>query len=385
MKDTIIQKIFSEIEEQKESLLTLLVSIAKIPSPSGFEQEKAKVLLRKLKDAGLTNVRIDKVGNCVGEIEASKEAKNPKTILLTAHMDTACAVLGEIPIREDNQYIYGHGVCDNTAGIVGLLTALQKIRAHRLLFPNKMLVVFTVKEEGLGAKRGMKEIIQTYAPQIDVVINVESHNIGRATHRVIGQYRSEIRVNTKEGGHSFRDFGKPNAIVILSQIVSDFSQWKFSKQNGKTTYNIGKIEGGEGINAIPKNAHALFEIRSENKENLLKGKRFFEKVVVHCRKKYPTVEILNKVLAEVYPVSIPTSHKLCRLVKKAQNFLHIETKFDSGNTDGDVSLAQKIPTVTIGTSIGFKTHSLDEYMEKKPFSLGVKQVFFVLYTIASYY
>ena len=48
-------------------------------------------------------------------------------------------------------------------------------------------------------------------------------------------------------------------------------------------------------------------------------------------------------------------------------------------------MAAGIPTVTIGTSEGWNTHSLNEYMEKKSLQLGIKQVFGVVYAVASNY
>ncbi len=98
---------------------------------------------------------------------------------------------------------------------------------------------------------------------------------------------------------------------------------------------------------------------------------------------FPQASITIDKYADVDVVGFPKTHKLYKLVIDAQKQLGIESKIDSGNTDGDVSLALGIPTVTIGTSIGFNTHSLNEYMEKDPFILGIKQVFLVVSSVTN--
>lgn len=378
-----MQNILEEIKSNKEELLKLLIDIASIPSPTGHEENKIQFIKEKIQEYGITDVSIDNIGNCIAKISSKSSNKKKKTILAVAHSDTACNPGEKVAIRKDKKYIYGHGVCDNSAGITGLLTTISLIKKHSLEFPHNLIFGFTVGEEGLGAKRGMKQIIKEYGRKIDAVVNVESHPIGRVTNQAIGQYRCELSIDTKTGGHSFRDFGRPNANVILAQIISDFSHFKLPQANGKTTFNVGKMTGEGSINAIPKISSCLFEIRSEDKNQLEESKKKFLKIIDKYRKQFPDAEIKIKVLAETIPVSFPVSHKIYSLTMDAQKKLGITPKINTGNTDGDVSLAANIPTVTIGTSNGWNTHSLDEYMEKKSLSIGAKQVFMVIYALAT--
>ncbi|MBI4039027.1 M20/M25/M40 family metallo-hydrolase [Candidatus Daviesbacteria bacterium] len=380
-----MNKILQDIERSQEKLLNLLIQIAKIPSPTGFEKVKIEYIKDQLSKLGLKKVIIDDAGNCIANLPAQNKSKQSKTILVVAHTDTACDPGGEVQIREDKKYIYGHGICDNSAGVVGLLTTLELIQKNNLKFPHNLIFGFTVGEEGLGAKRGMKAIIKRFGKEIDAVINVESHHIGRVTNQAIGQYRSEIIIDTKIGGHSYRDFGRPNANVILASIISDFSKFKLSQKKGKTTFNIGDMKGEASINAIASKSACLFEIRSEDNDSLLKTQQKLESILNQYRKKFPGVEITNNISAQVPAVTFSKNHKIYHLTTKAQKKLGITPKINAGNTDGDVSLAANIPTVTIGTSEGWNTHSFDEYMEKASLSLGIKQVFLVINEVASNY
>lgn len=382
-KDKLIEQINKEITSKKVLLLSLLKEIALIPSPTGSEQQKMLFLKKKLKEID-TEALIDSIGNCVAKLPA-KISKNKKTILVVAHADTACDPGKDHKITEDAKYLYGHGVCDNSAGVTGLLTIISLIKKHKITFSRDLIFAFTVGEEGLGGKRGMKQIIKDYGSRIEAVINVESHHIGRVTNQVIGQYRSELLIDTKMGGHSFRDFGRPNAIVILAQIISDFSLFKMPKAKGKTTFNFGQIKGDGSINAIAENASCLFEIRSENNKSLQKVKQTFKLIIEKYTKQYPDIEITEDISAEVPAVIFPKNHRIYKITMDVQKQLGIVSKIDAGNTDGDVSLAKGIPTVTIGISEGWNTHSLNEYMDKRLFQLGIKQAFGVVYTVASSY
>ncbi len=380
MQDIVDEKYF-----RNEELLELLINIASIPSPTGREQKKIQFIKEKLQEYGIKEVAIDNTGNCIAKLPTKFSNKKRKTILVVAHTDTACDPGEKVVIKDDGKYIYGHGVCDNSAGITGLLNTIALIKKHNIEFPHNLIFGFTVGEEGLGAKRGMKQIIKDYGKQIDAVVNVESHPIGRVTNQAIGQYRCQLSIDTKVGGHSFRDFGRPNANLILSQIISDFSHEKLPQLKGKTTFNVGKMIGEGSINVIPKISSCLLEIRSENKNDLEDSKKKFLSIIDKYKNLFPDVEIKVKVLAETIPAIFPANHRIYQLTMDVHKRLSITSKVNSGNTDGDVSLAANIPTVTIGTSEGWNTHSLDEYMEKKSLAIGIKQVFMVIYSLASRY
>lgn len=379
-----LETILNDISSTKDNLLKLLIEITKIPSPTGFEQKKVTYLKKYLNSLNLKNIHVDLEGNCLGELP-SKNPGSKKKILIVAHCDTACDPGKVVSVKESKDFIYAHGICDNTAGIVGLLTILGMIKKYSLEFPYDLLVGFTVGEEGLGAKRGMKAIIRKYGKEILAVINIESHNIGTIRNKANGQYRSKVTIDTKMGGHSYRDFGRPNSNVISAKIISEFSKYKLPQRNGKTTYNIANFSGLGNVNSIAKESSCLFEIRSENNANLSKAIKKFESIIKKYQKLYRKIEIKNVVTATNPAVKFPKNHKLYQLTIEAMKKLKIDYKFSQGNTDGDVSLAAGIPTVTLGASIGWNTHSLDEYLDKKSLVLGIQQVFLVTYKIASQY
>jgi di/tripeptidase len=79
-------------------------------------------------------------------------------------------------------------------------------------------------------------------------------------------------------------------------------------------------------------------------------------------------------LMEAPAASISRHHPLVNSAASVVRSLGIKPAFHSGNTDGDVSLAAGIPTITLGAARGFATHSLEEKLEKASLAEGIGQV-----------
>lgn len=359
---TYIKNNISSIKEQ-------LLFIASIYSPTFSERKKVRYLKACLKSYGLENVQQDKIGN----LSTYVPGETNETILLCAHMDTALALKNN-PVYEHGDKLYGHGVCDNTAGIVALLTLLKYLSEKKKKPYYGLKILFTVQEEGLGGKNGIKQFLKQTKTSFNAVINVESHNVGRITVSSIGQFRVQISINTKKGGHSWRDYGNKNAVVLLSELIYNASQHRNMFKNGESSFNWSLIQGGSSINAIPSNSSVYYELRTIKQTEFLLLKQKFYNEIHNFKKKHTDTELDMKVIADSEPANISEDDQLVRYTKKIHAKLKISSILNSGNTDGDVPLELHIPTVTIGTSIGSNTHSPDEYLEILSLVKGYAQV-----------
>ncbi len=362
----------SYLQQREASVFRTLKEICEIPSPTFHEQAKIRHLVRLLRSLGLTDVHIDGAGNAIGFLIA--DPKRKKFVLLSAHADTACTVPIPIRVRDDGAYLRAHGICDDSAGVTALLTFLRFVKEERVHLRKNYLVAFTVCEEGLGAKRGMKAVMKTYAKSIASVVNVESHDIGRITHACVGQYRARLTVTTKQkGAHSYHDFGEPNAVVILSTMIHDLSQVPFPRG---VTYNVTAAEGGGRINVIPDQAQCLVEFRAEKQKDIDRLVTRFEGMVK--RRKGKNVTCTLEVLATTQAARMPKHLPMYRIARRVITSLGIKPFFSVGNTDGDVPMAMGVPTITLGSAHGFATHSPEEKLLKKTYLQGVGQVMEVI-------
>lgn len=356
------------LQGNAEKIFYTLKEICAIPAPTFHEQMKMEHLAARLRELGLQDVRIDATGNAIGKIIGNPTDK--KYVLISAHGDTACEAPLPITVTEREGHLYAHGICDNTAGVTTTLALLDFLRTHAVKLKKNYLIGFTVGEEGLGAKGGMKGLMRDHAKNVRYVVNVESHNIGRVTNACVGQLRGQLKVTAKQkGAHSWRNFGEPNAVIVLSRIISDFSKVRVP---AKSTYNITAIKGGKGINAIPNETECLFECRSATQKHIdFLATQWGKAIKKHCKGK---VKGKFEVLATTKAASLSEKHPIFAITQRIQKSLKIKPYFKTGNTDGDVPLSLGIPTITLGSSNGFATHSLEEHMEKGTYLLGIEQV-----------
>lgn len=365
------------IEANYKSIIQNIVTIASIASPPFGERKKIEYLKKRLTHyPDLKHISIDKEGN----LSALFPGKHDKNILLVAHTDTALKVENN-PITIKGNNIYGHGVCDNTSGIVALLTLLHYLKDTHLFPFYNLLFLFTVGEEGVGGKRGMKYFLK-HNKHIDTVINAESHDIGRITTVAIGQFRAKIEVICEKGGHSWRDFGNPNAVCILANIIADLQKSNLF-QKGETSYTFSLLQGGESINAIPIFASVMYEFRSLSLKKYKALGVFFDETIRSCKLHNPKSTIKIKNIADSLPIALDKNHPLITFTENIHKKLKINSFYTEGNADGDVSLAMGIPTVTIGTSNGHNTHSIKEYVEKDSFKIGYTQLLSMIINLSS--
>src|SRR5258708_5854881 len=119
--------------------LSLLEQLTSIPSCSGDESAIAQYLHNQLTQDGF-KVNIDEVGNIIAETQS--ETYN-KTIVLLGHMDT---VAGTVPIRIENDLLYGRGAVDAKGALACLISAASTLK-ETMANAYKIIVVVAVQEE----------------------------------------------------------------------------------------------------------------------------------------------------------------------------------------------------------------------------------------------
>ena len=254
----------SYISQNSQQMLGVIKDLCGIPAPSGFEHERAVYCKKWLDGMGAQGVYMDDALNVIFPLHC--EGSNEITVF-AAHTDTVFPDVKPMPYFDDGEKIHCPGVADNTAS-VAVLMMMAKFFVENEIIPQKgFLFVWNSCEEGLGNLKGTRQLFDDYRGRISRFISFDSvMNI--VNDRCVGSHRYEVEVLT-EGGHSFGDFGKCNAIAKLSEIVSEIYKIKVpDKEFSHTTYNVGEISGGTSVNTIAQNAKMLCEYRSDDKECL---------------------------------------------------------------------------------------------------------------------
>ncbi len=269
------------IAQNQQQMLATLKELCEIPAPSHFEHQRAEYCKKWLDAIGAQGVYTDDALNVVFALNC--EGSNEITVF-AAHTDTVFPDLEPMPYFDDGERIHCPGAADDTASVAVLLMMAKFFVEKKILPQNGILFVFNSCEEGLGNLKGTRRLFKDFHGRINRFISFDSL-MNTVNDRCVGSHRYEVEVLT-EGGHSFGDFGKNNAIAELSEIVTEIYKIKVpDKANSHTTYNVGEISGGTSVNTIAQNAKMLCEYRSDDRECLDIMQARFDKIFDAARSK----------------------------------------------------------------------------------------------------
>lgn len=171
-------------------------------------------------------------------------------------------------LTKEGDKLIGLGACDMKGGIASILYAISKIDFSSLT--KKMMCIFTYDEE-IGFS-GIKEIVsQNINMPKRVIIGEPTNN--EASIGSKGLLEFEVTFKGKKV-HSSVPFKGKSAIMDAVGFINELNSFYEEKikpiRNEDfdvpfTTFNVGLIEGGEGINSVAENAKIFFDFRTIDK------------------------------------------------------------------------------------------------------------------------
>ena len=360
-----VQPFVSEIAD-------LAARIAAVPAPTGDEHARSRFVADQFRRAGGADVTVDALGDVVatvrgaGPSEAEREAP---AVLVAAHLDTVFPASTRLDVRRDGDRLHGPGIGDNSLGVAALLVLPRLLQALGATPDVDLLLTGNVGEEGLGNLRGMRAVMDAH-PRVAAAIAIEGHNLGRITHVAVGSRRLWVSVRGP-GGHSWGDFGRPNAIHELARFVSAIAALPLPSAP-KTTLNVGLVEGGVSVNTIAPVASCMIDLRSVDAEALRELADQVDRAVSNLRgpEVGATVEVLGERPAGVVPVDSP----IVRRATETLAALGIEAICDASSTDANIPISRGIPALCVGLTRGGNVHREDEYVDVAPLVDGITQL-----------
>lgn len=363
------QDILSYMDAHAQEAQQLLIELAQIPAPSHQEQRRAEFCARWLENQGAKGVFIDEALNVVYPIGC--EGNQPIAVFM-AHSDVVFPDTTPLPLSVSDGKIFCPGVGDDTANVAALLMCAKFIAENRIQPKDRgVLLVVNSCEEGLGNLKGSRKIMEVYAGRIDEFITFDgSHD--QIVNRAVGSRRYQVEVRT-EGGHSYGDFGKANAIAKLASLI-DRLYGMAVPPLGKTTFNVGTISGGTSVNTIAQNASMLFEFRSDEKEALEIMEKQFRKILddAGCE---TTVQLLGDRPCSGNVDMQKETDLMDRAARATRDHYGIAPSFRSGSTDCNIPLSMGIPAVCIGCAEGQGAHTREEYVQINSLKPGLGVAF----------
>ena len=168
-------------------------------------------------------------------------------VVLSTHLDT---VPPFFPSREDGEFIYGRGACDTKGIIAAQLEAASRLRAEGV---GDFGLLFVVGEE----RNSAGALFANKSPRGSrFLINGEPTD-NRLAVGTKGVLRLEIEASGRMAHSAYPELGE-SAIEKLLEALNRLRGLKLPEDEllGKTTCNIGTIQGGRAPNVIPDSARA---------------------------------------------------------------------------------------------------------------------------------
>jgi tripeptide aminopeptidase len=365
------------------------LELCRIPAPTFFEQARAEWVREQLTALGW-NAKLDRAGNVLASfgLEPSSAA-----LVVSAHLDTVFA-----PNRPEEVYfapdgrLVGPGVSDNGAGLSALLALARLLAENGDLneIASSLLLVANVGEEGEGNLSGMRFLCRQ-SPQLAnlfAFVVLDGPSTDHITAQALASRRFEISLSGP-GGHSWNDYGNPNPVHAVGDLISSFIQDADAKLKGdrraRCSYNFGIVEGGSSVNSIPSSAHTKLDLRSEDANllddlgNLLSSvlERTVERANRAARNNRLTARI--KELGSRPGGQLPLRSPLLRTIQAVDAYLNIRSRVDCASTDANVPLSMGLPAISIGAGgQGGGAHSQGEWYQPDGRDTGLRRVLLLL-------
>jgi tripeptide aminopeptidase len=364
------------------------LKLCRVPAPTFFEQKRAEYMAERFRSLGW-EAKLDRAGNVIAWLPGKRESA--PAVAVTAHLDTVLAprVPEDVKINGDGRLL-GPGVSDNGAGLTALLALAAAWTAGPPLEdpPLTPVLVANVGEEGEGNLCGIRYLCRAaananVAGRYRAFLVLDGPNTDHITCQALASRRFDVTF-TGPGGHSWSDHGAGNPVHALSRAITRFID---AAPNGdpRCSFNFGVIEGGTSINAIPSEARAKVDLRSES------ARRIDEMAALLAVGVDKTLEEENarasggRLAARVKEIgsrpggTLREGSPILEYLLAVDAHLGIRSSLDCSSTDANIPLSMGLPAVSIGAGgQGGGAHTAAEWFQPDGRELGLRRILLAL-------
>ncbi|KGR77606.1 M20 family metallopeptidase [Ureibacillus manganicus] len=365
MNDSLLKKVYNDIENKYEDSLNLLEIIVNIDSPTVNKEGVNLVgheIRRKLESENI-DYEILENENYGNHIIATIKGKKKGKILLMGHKDTALpdGTAKNRPFKITENHIAGPGVSDMKSGLVTMIQAASSLKNLAADEICDIQLLFTPDEE-LGSPIS-KSVITELAKDASCVFNLEP---GRPDGSIVTARKgsAHLRIDI-EGKAAHSGAFIENGISANDELAQKMIHIKklMNIEDG-ITINFGKLNGGIGNNVVSPCAYTSIHLAFWKLEDYKKTYKEIEGIV-----NTSYIEgTKSKLSGDIGMLPMEKNEgvlKLLEIVKNAANYLdiNITEQTTKGAADVGFTAALGIPSICGMGPIGGNWHAENEYME----------------------
>jgi acetylornithine deacetylase/succinyl-diaminopimelate desuccinylase-like protein len=385
LADAGVRGAFEFFEAQAAGITEEHERLCAIPSPPFGEAERARYLAAKFRECGLKGARVDAEGNCVALRPGRRERP---LMVVSAHLDTVFPPGTDFTVKWDGAgKMRAPGIADDGCGLAALVALVRALEECRIETDGSLLFVGTVGEEGEGNLRGARHLLtrDEWAGKIDAFISLDGPGVERITTTALGSRRYRVRYRGA-GGHSWGDFGAANPVHALGRAIARLTSYPAPK-HPRTTFNVGRIEGGAGVNVIAREAAMDVDLRSESADELGRLDAFFRRAAREAaddenssrRSGTPPLELEVKLIGDRPSGATSPNSPLVQLAEAATRAVGSRPRLDCSSTDSNIPISLGVPAITFGAggSSG-NSHTLDEWYDPRGREVGLRRALLIV-------
>jgi acetylornithine deacetylase len=229
-------------------MFDLAQKLMSIPSISGGEKEVGLFLAELLHER---RYRVEKQFLIPNRFNVLAFAGKPRVILCT-HIDTVPPIL---PVKEDENFLYGRGACDTKGIIAAMLEAGDRLRSQGV---DSFGFLFVVGEETNGGGAKLANTLQ-WESEFVIVGEPTGNKLAVAQK---GTLMADFLFKGRAAHSGYPEEGV-SAVEGLWKVLQDCAaaDWGNDRDLGKGTFNVGVFNGGEACNIVAGQATASVMIR----------------------------------------------------------------------------------------------------------------------------
>jgi glutamate carboxypeptidase len=320
-----------------------------------------------LEALGYTLIRFPR--ETIGDhLHLTTSEKKGKKLLLLGHLDTVFPPNLFESFTEDEEWIYGPGVCDMKGGNYIALQALRNI--HQKYGEIYNIDFLLVSDEETGSDDS-KYLSAKLAQEYDYCMVFEAagvHDEVVIGRKGVGTFFIDISGIASHAGNHYDKGADANleAAIKLQKLVA------LTDLEKGTTINVGKIEGGIGANTISPKAKLTFELRYSSTEERDRVLAEVEQIV-----STPFVEgTESKLSGGIQRDVMEPTPEQAAFIEKINQLCNITlpTEKRGGVSDANIIASQGIPTLDGWGPYGDGDHTIHERASKKSFEKRIKLV-----------
>ncbi len=354
----------------RERLLANLVMIAQIPAPTGQEGRRARFLLDRFVEVGLSDAAADEVGNAIGRLNGRRRNR---TILLVSHLDSIFPASHSHEVTVQSARVLGPGVGDNALG-AAIVSLMPSILEHLgIELESDLILLGSTGSQGRGNQAGVRFFLDHLHEQVDFAVCVEGIQLGRLNYFSIGTARTDITCSVRPGAEPSRSYGAESALVVLNHIINrilaiptpsrPYTSIRMRKMWAGVSYDIEPDQGELGLEIVSHDDAMIEELCEKIKD-----------IVVELSARH-AVDAHMDVFFTTRAGGIPFAHPLVKSALSVMDWLGIEP--DQGHSPSELSelIRHGVPALTLGITPGGKgKKKAPDYVEIEPILTGVAQL-----------